>query len=228
MITDIARAFGQLGSVAYRGAFAKTLGLTLALLALLWFGVTRGLDAWVEVAYADGWIDWAIDLVAGLGLLVGLIFLVPVASALVAGLFLDEMAEVVEREHYPGDRPGKALPLHRSIPLALRFLVVVAVGNLVALALLLVPVVNVAAFLLVNAYLMGREYFDLAALRFHPKPEVDMLRRRHGARVYLAGLVIAGFLAVPVLNLLTPLFATALMVHLHKRITGPVVGPRAR
>ncbi|MEM7565966.1 MAG: sulfate transporter family protein [Pseudomonadota bacterium] len=227
MIADLARAFGQLGSPAYRVAFAKTLALTLGILAILWLGLTRGLDAWVEVAYADGWIDWLIDLVAGLGLFVGLIFLVPIASALVAGLFLDEMAEVVEREHYPGDQPGRALPLWKSVPLSLRFMLVVLIGNLVALALLLVPVVNVVAFLLVNAYLLGREFFDLAALRFHPKREVDALRARHRGRIYLAGLAIAGFVAIPILNLLTPLFATALMVHVHKRLSRPSVSAGA-
>jgi CysZ protein len=36
--------------------------------------------------------------------------------------------------------------------------------------------------------------------------------------VFLAGLVVAAFLAVPLLNLLTPLFAAAMMVHLHKMI----------
>ncbi len=226
MIADIARALAQLVSPAYRGAFAKTLALTIGVLAILWIGLTRGLDAWVEVDYGGGWLDWAIDLVAGLGLFVGLIFLVPIASALVAGLFLDEMAEVVEEDHYPGDAPGRALPLWKSVPLSLRFMLVVLLGNLVALALLLVPVVNVAAFLVVNAYLLGREYFDLAALRFHPKRDVDTLRRRHRGRIYLAGLAIAAFVAVPILNLLTPLFATALMVHVHKRLAGHSIAPR--
>jgi CysZ protein len=36
--------------------------------------------------------------------------------------------------------------------------------------------------------------------------------------VFVHGLVIAGFVAVPLLNLLTPLFATALMARLHKRL----------
>ncbi len=226
MIADITRALAQLVSPAYRGAFVKTLALTIGILAILWLGLTRGLDAWVEVDYGGGWIDWAIDLVAGLGLLIGLIFLVPIASALVAGLFLDEMAEVVEKDCYPGDPPGRALPLWKSVPLSLRFMLVVLLGNLVALALLLVPVVNVAAFLLVNAYLLGREYFDLAALRFHPKRDVDALRQRHRGRIYLAGLAIAAFVAVPILNLLTPLFATALMVHVHKRLAGQPIARR--
>jgi CysZ protein len=38
--------------------------------------------------------------------------------------------------------------------------------------------------------------------------------------VFTAGLFIAGFVSIPILNLATPLFGTALMVHMHKRLTG--------
>ena len=80
------------------------------------------------------------------------------------------------------------------------------------------PGVNIVAFVVVNAYLLGREFFVFAAMRFRSEAEAKALRRRHAATVFLAGAVIAGFLAVPLLNLLTPLFAASLMVHLHKRI----------
>ncbi|MDH3195001.1 MAG: cysteine biosynthesis protein CysZ, partial [Hyphomicrobiales bacterium] len=66
--------------------------------------------------------------------------------------------------------------------------------------------------------LLGREYFQFAALRFHDERTVKALRLRHGGRIFLAGLMIAGLAAIPFVNLLTPLFATALMVHVHKRV----------
>jgi len=37
----------------------------------------------------------------------------------------------------------------------------------------------------------------------------------------LAGCFIAAFVSIPILNLATPLFGTAFMVHMHKRIVGP-------
>ena len=55
-------------------------------------------------------------------------------------------------------------------------------------------------------------------MRQHPIPVARALRRRHAGTVLLGGLVIAGLLAVPVLNLLVPLFGAALMVHLHKSV----------
>jgi CysZ protein len=51
----------------------------------------------------------------------------------------------------------------------------------------------------------------------HMKPaEAKSLRKANRLTVFLCGLVIAGLASVPILNLLTPLFATAFMVHIYK------------
>ena len=75
-------------------------------------------------------------------------------------------------------------------------------------------------FFVATAWLLGRQYFELAAMRFHPVAEAKTLRRRHQATVFAAGLFIAGFVSIPVLNLATSLFGTALMVHVYKRVMG--------
>jgi CysZ protein len=154
-------------------------------------------------------------------------------TALIAGLFLDDVAELVERTGYPADPPGKAMPAIAALWLSLKFLGVVILGNIVALLLLLVPGINVAAFFVVNGYLLGREFFEFAAMRHRPEADARAMRRRNRLTVFLAGLVIAAFLAVPLLNLLTPLFAAAMMVHLHKmmaaregaNVRGPAYDP---
>jgi CysZ protein len=140
-------------------------------------------------------------------------------TAVIAGLFLDDVAEVVERTDYPNDPPGRPVPALHSLVLAIKFFGVVVLGNIVALLLLLVPGINIAAFFIVNGYLLGREFFEFAAMRFRPPEEARLFRSKHGVTVFLAGLVIAAFLAVPLLNLLTPLFAAAMMVHLHKAVS---------
>src|SRR5690606_23010144 len=131
------------------------------------------------------------------------------------GIFLDDVADVVEERDYPADPKGQALPLGRSIVLSLKFFGVVLLANLLALALLLIPGVNVIAFFVVNGYLLGREFFEFAAMRHRTEDDAKSLRRRHSGTVLIAGFVIAGLMAVPVLNLATPLFAAAMMVHLH-------------
>jgi len=229
MILDAARAAaGQLFSAEFRGVFAKTLGLTLLALAALWFGLKEVFD-WLALPWIDallpglpgwaGWLGFIAAILAGIGLALGLALLIAPVTAIVAGLFLDDVAETVERTAYPLDPPGKAVPVLRSMVLALKFFAVVIVGNLIALLLLLVPGVNIGAFFLVNGYLLGREFLEFAAMRFRPEDEAKALRRKHAGTVFLAGLVIAAFLAVPLLNLLTPLFAAAMMVHLHKMVS---------
>jgi CysZ protein len=107
----------------------------------------------------------------------------------------------------------------RSLWLGLRFSVLSLVVLAVALLLLLVPGVNAIAFLAANAYLFGRQYFEFAALRFESYEGAAALRRLHWGTVMGAGVLIALFVSVPLLNLLTPLFGTALMVRVYKRVS---------
>ena len=152
----------------------------------------------------------------GLGLLVGAALLVPSASFVVAGFFFDDLAERVEAAI--GGPRGHAMAWGPALALGLRFAAVSLAVNAVALALLLVPGVNVVAFFGANAYLLGRGFFELAALRHLPMPEVRALRRRHPLRLFAAGCVLAAMLWVPLLNLLTPLFGAAFMVRVARPI----------
>ncbi|WP_372426876.1 sulfate transporter family protein [Salinarimonas chemoclinalis] len=222
----LASAFAALRGVVspgLRGILLRSIGLTILLLAVAWAAATRGVD-WLlaRETFTDAypWIDTIGVIVAGAGFLVGALYLIPAVSAPVASIFADEAAAIVERTDFPTDPPGKEMPLLPSIGYGLRFFGLTLAVNLVALALLLVPVVNLAAFFLANAYLLSREYFELAANRHHPRAEAVALRKRHRGRVFLAGAVIAGFLLIPIVNLATPLFGVALMTHLHKRIVG--------
>jgi CysZ protein len=226
VIPSAARAAAsRLFSPEFRAVFLKTLGLTLLALAALWFGI-RGLFEWLALPWIDAllpvlpsWAGWLGVVIAGMGLALGLALLIAPVTAIIAGLFLDDVAEVVERTDYPDDPPGRAVSALRSLVLAIRFFGVVILGNIAALLLLLVPGINIAAFFIVNGYLLGREFFEFAAMRFRPEAEARALRKKHSVTVFLAGLVIAAVLAVPLLNLLTPLFAAAMMVHLHKAIS---------
>lgn len=209
-------------SPALRGILWKSIGLTLALLALVWLGLTRLVDYLLtnhslsaDYPIVDGFAFF----LAGAGLLIALVYLLPAVTAVVAGYFLDDVAEVVERQDYPADRPGAALPFGKAILYGLRFAGLSLLVNLVALLLFFIPGINIAAFFVANAYLLGREYFELAAGRFWPAEDVTRLRMEHRGTVLAAGAVLAGLVLVPVLNLITPIFGAAMMVHLHKRLT---------
>lgn len=228
MILDAARAaMSRLFTPEFRSVFLKSLGLTVLMLVAAWFGLAQLFD-WLAMPWLDrllpglpswaGWLGVVAAIIAGIGLALGLAMLIAPVTAFVAGLFLDDVAELVERADYPADPPGRAMPALPALWMSLKFLGVVILGNIVALLLLLVPGINIAAFFVVNGYLLGREFFEFAAMRHRPEAEARAMRRRNGFTVFLAGLVIAAFLAVPLLNLLTPLFAAAMMVNLHKRV----------
>lgn len=203
-------------SPPFRGVLMKSVALTVGLLIALWLALV-----WVFAHYVATpwpWLDTTLDIMTGVGLIVGLGFLVAPVTALFAGLFLDDVAEMVERTHYPADPPGRAQPFLAGIVTAVKFLAVVLVVNAVALPFVLLLGFGFLIFLAANGYLLGREYFELAALRHHDELTVLRLRRRNSRTIFAAGLLIAAFLAIPIVNLLGPLFATAFMVHVAKRI----------
>src|SRR5438132_412965 len=120
--------------------------------------------------------------------------------------------------------------LWRSIGLALVLITLLAVGlqrllswfaesGEVWLEAMLGP--GFIVFFIATAWLLGREYFELAAMRFRSPAEAKAMRKANAATVFIAGLVIAAFVSIPIVNLATPLFGMAFMVHMHKRLSGP-------
>jgi CysZ protein len=212
-------AAAQIFTPPFRKVLFKTLALTLALLALAWVGLEKLLVAALALPIAAPYpfVTAILSFVGGVGLVIGLAFLVTPVSFLVAGFFFDELAEHVEIELDPAGA-GRVMPLGDAAWVAVQFAALALAVNLVALLLLFVPGVNALAFFGANAYLFGRGYFELAALRHLPAPEVARLRRANEPQLFVAGLVMAAMLAVPFLNLLTPLFGTAFMVRLSRSI----------
>jgi CysZ protein len=226
MLSAAGQAFQELFTPPFRAVLWKCVGFTIGLLILLGVAIEWTFSHFVQ--WPD-WIETTIEWLGGLALVVGSIFLIPPVTSLIAGLYLDDVAAEVERTQYPADPPGRELSTPRAIGLALKFFIVVLLVNIVALFLLLVPGVNLIAFYLGNGYLLGREYFELAAMRHLAPPEAKRLRKANRLTVFLCGLIVAGLASVPILNLLTPLFATGFMVRIYKglaRRSGLELAPR--
>jgi CysZ protein len=213
MLRAAGQALQDLFTPPFRAVLWKCVGFTVALLALLIVAAEWAFGYFV--AWPD-WIETTIQWLGGLALVAGSIFLVPPVTSLIAGLYLDDIAAVVERERYPADPPGRELATLPAIGVAIKFFFVVLAVNIVALFLLLVPGVNLVAFYAGNGYLLGREYFELAAMRHLAPAEARRLRKANRLTIFLSGLVIAALASVPILNLVTPLFATAFMVRIYK------------
>lgn len=232
MLDAVLKALGQMFSRPFRTVLLKSVGLAIAFLVLAVVVLFRLLE-WLSGA-GIGWLEgamgsavhgllaalgWIIAIALGLGLVAGAVLLMPAVTALVAGFFADEIAELVERSHYATDRPGLALPLWLAAVEGLKAALLAVVVYLCSLPFFLLAGAGAVLFFIATAWLLGREYFELAAMRFHAVAEAKALRRRNQAAVFTAGLFIAGFVSIPILNLATTLFGTALMVHMHKKLT---------
>jgi CysZ protein len=215
MLAAARQAFQEVFSPPFRAVMWKCVGFTIALLAALIVAVEWSFTHFV--AWPD-WIETAIQWLGGLALVGASIFLISPVTSLIAGLYLDDIAAKVEQTNFPHDPPGRELPIAQSVWLAIKFFFVVLLVNLAALFLLLIPGVNLIAFYLGNGYLLGREYFELAAMRHVSTADAKRIRRANRLTVLTCGLVIAAFASVPILNLLTPLFATGFMVRMWKRV----------
>lgn len=209
-------ALREILSPPFRNALFKSLGMTLLFLALAWVGLDKLALSYIAVNHP--WLQVALTYATGVGLFLFLAFFIGPISVLVAGLFLDDLADVVEADLYPRGERGQALPASQAIMMGVRFAAVSAGVNILALFLLLIPGINAVAFLLANAYLLGREYFLFAATRFRSLEEATELRRRYAPQLFLAGLFIAAFVMTPGLNVLTPLFGVAFMSRIHKML----------
>jgi uncharacterized protein involved in cysteine biosynthesis len=215
MVAAFFRAFAQLADPRIVRLLAGVVLLAVLVFALLWGGI-----AWLLSSTALAkwhWVDHMLDLFGGFAALGLCWFLFPAVVSALIGLFLGAAASAVEGRYYPGLPPAAGLPVLASLFTSLRFLVVTLVLDLLLLPCLWIPVLFPWVWWAVNGYLIGRAYFELAALR---RLDVDMarvLRRRHRLAVFAAGLLTAGLLLVPMLNLLAPVIATMAMVHLVER-----------
>jgi uncharacterized protein involved in cysteine biosynthesis len=233
MLDDAVKAFTQMLSPPLRAVLWKSIGLALLLVIvaaialdrlIIWLAGAGG--ASLETTFGPpahlpvSAFAWVLSIAASLGILAGGILLMPAVTAFVAGFFADQIADEVEREHYPADPPGVALPLWRAILEGGKTALLAVAIYVCAAPFLLLAGFGAVIFFLATAWLLGREYFELAAMRFRPPNEAQALRKRNAATVYAGGLVIAAFVSIPIVNLATPLFAMAFMVHVHKRIGG--------
>jgi CysZ protein len=233
MLDAAFKALAQMLSPPFRSVLGKSVALALVLIVLIGIALQR-LLVWLATA-GETWAEsllggsahmpleilaWVLAIAAGLGVIVGSVFLMPAVTALVGSFFVDEIALEVERTYYPGEPAGTALPLPRAALEGVKTASLTILVYLIAVPFLLFAGIGAVIFFVATAWLLSREYFELAAMRFHPVAEAKALRKAHQGRVFLAGLFIAAFVSIPIVNLATPLFAMAFMVHMHKQVSG--------
>src|SRR5215470_19981779 len=134
MIDAAIKALSQMFTPALRHVLVKAAGLALILITFIGILLQRFLASWADTGanwaeHATGvaphavWssLAWLLSIMAGLGIITGALFLMPAVTAFVGSFFVDEIADAVEREYYPTEPPGCALPFVRALIEGIQF-----------------------------------------------------------------------------------------------------------
>lgn len=200
------------------GIFIQSILITL--LALIVFVmVISGVFVWVgSLLEAYPWaagIPW----LAGIGATMLAWFLFPGIMPIIVNFFDARIARLIEQHEYP-QHPATANPpfweeLRHDACFSLQALLL----NILVLPLyLMIPILHLLPFYLLNGYLLGREFFVMAARRHMPITQAEALRREHGRCVLIAGIALAVLATIPLINLLAPFWGVAIMVHLFHQL----------
>lgn len=218
-------ALGQLGDRRFRRVLLLGLVLTVALLVAV-YAAFLGFLQWSVGEEATlpliGQVTWLKDLLTwssvGVMLILSVFLMVPVASA-ITSMFLEDVADAVEAVHYPALPKAEAVPFMDALVDTLGFLGVIIVANLAALVLyaFFAPF---ALFIFwgMNGFLLGREYYTLAATRRVGRAQAKVLRQKHMLTIWVAGVLMAMPLSVPLVNLLIPIVGAATFTHIFHRL----------
>jgi uncharacterized protein involved in cysteine biosynthesis len=215
MLNAFLLTFRQLHEPAFLAPLAKGL-----LGAVLVFAALAGLAAWGTswLAGGSGWLATLAATAGGL-LTLGLAYWLFIPAMLaIAGIFLDPVSAAVERRFYPGLPPANGAGLGAQV----RFNVLLGarIAGLFLLALpvaLLAPLFGAVLLWAISTIALGHGLFEGVAQRRMSVPEARALRRRRQGSVLGLGAVLATLSLVPVVNLLVPVFGTAVMTHLLHR-----------
>lgn len=225
IFSDFAKAVGQLGDPRFTRVLGIGVALTIALLVACYAGLLALVQAVTPTSVTlpvIGQVTWIGDLLGWGSLFLMMFFsmflMIPVASA-ITSLFLDDVAEAVEAVHYPTLPPVPRVSLADGLRETLGFLALLIVANLGALLVYVwVPVSIPFLFYGLNGFLLGREYFQIAAMRREGRAGARALRNRHRGEIWVAGCLMAVPLSIPLVNLLIPILGAATFTHLYHRL----------
>ena len=225
ILSDFLKSVTQFDDPKFRRVLWRGLGLTIVLLIAACLLVNFGINQLLSSAWAANMIgdqSWLGALINNGGVLftiaLSIWLMVPVTSAIIA-LFLDEVAQAVEARHYPHLPKQTATKLQEQILVGIRFLGILLLANVGALILsMIVPLLAPFVFWATNGYLMGREYFQMAAMRRMPRAQAQELFQRHQGSIWTAGILMAIPMSIPLVGLFIPILGAATFTHQFERL----------
>lgn len=217
------RALRSLFIPGMLGVFLLSIFATVLALFLFFIGASA-FFAWLAHALGDYSFAGLLPWLGSVGSAMLAWFLFPAVTPVVVSFFDMRITRVIEQHDYPTLPLPAQRPFWPELLHDLRFVLVAVALNILVLPLYLLPGLNFVLFYLLNGYLLGREYFVTAARRHLPIEQAEALRLRHGRAVMAAGILLALMTTIPVVNLFSPFWGIAMMVHLYHHVSGT---PRA-
>jgi|TARA_Y100000031_G_scaffold19342_2_gene19722 uncharacterized protein involved in cysteine biosynthesis len=214
VLAALSKTLGQITDPRIRSILWKTLLLALSLFILLFMGV--GVMLSETQFFAMGWLESTMEWLGGIATLVLAWILFPSVVVLILSFFLEDVAQAVEDRHHPDLGPARVQPWREVVVIAMKFAFIAIVLNVLTLPLYILLYfvgIGIVLYYLLNGYLLGREYFELVALRRLTAADAATLRRAFSGRIVLCGALIAFLSSLPLINLLAPVMGTMLMVH---------------
>lgn len=221
ILTAFFRALSQVGDPAFRRVLWLGIALTIALL----IGATAGFVWLVNALVGEnaflpfiGEVTWLNDLLSWgsvfLMLFLSVFLMMPVASA-ITSMFLEDVAQAVEARQYPDLPPAPRVPFWDAVRDTVSFLGVLIGANIVALIIYaFLPFASIFIFWALNGFLLGREYFMLAAMRRIGRQGAKEMRADHAGTIWAAGTLMAIPLSIPLVNLVIPIIGAATFTNL--------------
>jgi uncharacterized protein involved in cysteine biosynthesis len=216
-------AVRQLGDPRLRSVIWQSLALSLVLQIAIggfaWWALDR--YAHVEIGWANSLIHW----LGGAAVVVLALLLFPASFGIVVSIFMEQIADIVESEHYPQLGPARGISVWTGIWTGVAFLIGVILLNLVMLPFYILAIfiagLGAVLFYGINGWLTGRMYYELVALRRSSPADVKAWRKANLWPLWLTGIVIVFLGTIPVLNLIVPVLGTAAMVHVAQTLRPP-------
>ena len=220
MINLFLISFSQLPDPAFRRVIIKAILLSVFVFVFLaiivWFVLseTNFFTFWLFEAFAD--------IFGGVTAIIIAWLLFPTLASFFITLFLEDIVEAVESRHYPGVILEKFNSPSATFIISLRFTAIALLLNILAIPFyfftIWFPLLGIFVFYCLNGYLLGREYFELVALRHMKMEDIPSIRRSNRWQLFLFGSVTTFLFTIPIINFLAPILGVTGMTHFFRKL----------
>ncbi len=212
MLTRFAVAFGLLLDRKIRRVLWLCLVGSLVLLVVLVLGLSATLLLLPSIGW--GWLDGVLTSFGVMVIVLIALVSYPALVGVMVSLFLDTVAACSEARYGVDVPPPRPLSAGQAVMLTLKYAGLIVLVNIMLLPGLLLGPLYPLLYYGVNGYLLGREYFDLVALRRLSPDQVAAWRRQGRGPIWRHGIMVVFLFSLPLVNLVTPIVATAALALL--------------